>query len=210
MWLICDLCNLPGAIAVGLWAGVWFVVPAFGWAIGLIPVGLLLAIDPRPSAWIALIACAAVAAAAVIARYRFVEQATMRIGVAVYVVAVGLGVAIAGIGGSFVTLVLGAVASAALASANWPGRPPGWSLDPKHTRDVGGVTIPIGWRGAVLAMVMLASGVLIWALLDRLGPAIVWLLIGGFVAVALSRPIALLERRARLTRGNCRRRCCSA
>jgi len=52
----------------------------------------------------------------------------------------------------------------------------------------------------VLAMAMAASGVLIWALLGRLGPAIVWLLIGGFVAVALSRPIALLERRTRLTR----------
>jgi predicted PurR-regulated permease PerM len=47
---------------------------------------------------------------------------------------------------------------------------------------------------------MLASAVLIWALLQRMGPAIVWLLIGGFVAVALSRPIALLERRTRLTR----------
>jgi predicted PurR-regulated permease PerM len=65
---------------------------------------------------------------------------------------------------------------------------------------IGGITIPIGWRGAVLAMAMLGTGVLLWSLLHNVGPAIVWLLIGGFVAVALSRPIALLERRTRLTR----------
>jgi predicted PurR-regulated permease PerM len=200
VWGVCTLCDLPGAIAVALWAGAWFVVPAFGWAIGLMPLGLLLAIDPRPLAWLALLASAAIAAAAVIARIRLIERATIRIGVAAYVISVGLGVAIAGIGGSFVTVVLGAALCAALTSANWPGRPPGWSLDPKHTRVVGGVTVPIGWRGGLVAMAMFASAVMIWALLGRLGPAIVWLLIGSFVAIALSRPIALLERRTRLTR----------
>jgi predicted PurR-regulated permease PerM len=65
---------------------------------------------------------------------------------------------------------------------------------------VGGLTIPIGWRGAIVAAAMLGSGVLIWKLLQRTNPAIAWLLIGGFVAVALSRPIALLERRTRLSR----------
>jgi putative heme transporter len=200
VWLVCQLCDLPGSVAVGLWAGVWFVVPAFGWLIGLMPLGLLVAIDPTASAWTALFAGAAIAVVAVFVRRRYIERVTMRIGVAAYVLSVGLGVAIAGIGGSFVTIVLGAMLCAALTSANWPGRPPGWSLEPKHTRMIGGVTVPIGWRGAVVAMTMLASAVLIWALLQRLGPAIVWLLIGGFVAIALSRPIALLERRTRLTR----------
>ena len=200
VWLVCELCNLPGSVAVGLWAGAWFVVPAFGWAIGLMPIGLLVAIDPQASAWIALFVSAVIAIGAVLVRQRYIERVTMRIGVAAYIISVGLGVAIAGLGGSFVTVVLGAMLCAALTSANWPGRPPGWSLDPKHTRVVGGVTVPIGWRGAVVAMAMLASGVLIWELLHRLGPAIVWLLLGGFVAIALSRPIALLERRTRLTR----------
>ena len=200
VWLVCELCGLPGSVAVGLWAGVWFVVPAFGWAIGLTPVGLLLAIDPTSSAWIALFASAAIAIGVVLVRRLYIERVTMRIGVAAYVISVGLGIAMAGVGGSFVTVVLGAMLCAALASRNWPGRPPGWSLDPKHTRVVGGLTIPIGWRGAVVAMAMLAGGVLLWALLGRLGSAIVWLLIGGFVAIALSRPIAVLERRARLTR----------
>lgn len=200
VWAVCALCDMPGSIAVALWAGVWFVVPAFGSVIGLVPLALLLAIDPRPAAWVALAATAAIAAGAVIARQRYIERVTMRIGVAVYIISVGLGVAIAGIGGSFVTVVLGAMLCAALTSDNWPGRPPGWSLDPRHTRVVGGVTIPIGWRGALVVMAMFASGVMVWALLDAVGPAIVWLLIGGFVAVALSRPIALLERRTRLSR----------
>jgi len=200
VWAVCAVCHLPGSVAVGLWAGVWFVVPAFGWAIGLMPLALLLAIDPTPRAWIALAGGALIAAGAMIARRRYIERVTMRMGVAAYVISVGLGVAVAGIGGSFVTIVLGAMLSAALVSANWPGRPPAWSLDPRHTRVVGGVTIPIGWRGALVAMAMFGSAVMVWALLDRLGPAIVWLLIGGFVAVALSRPIALLERRTRLSR----------
>jgi predicted PurR-regulated permease PerM len=200
VWAICELCGLPGSVAVGLWAGVWFVVPAFGWAIGLMPLGLLLAIDPNLSAWIAIAAAAAVAVLAAFVRRRFIERETLRIGVAAYVLSVGLGIAIAGVGGSFVTVVLGAMLCAALTSSNWPGRPPGWSVDPKHTRVIGGVTVPIGWRGALVAMAMLGSGVLLWAFLHRLGAAIVWLLIGGFVAIALSRPIALLERRTRLTR----------
>jgi predicted PurR-regulated permease PerM len=200
VWLVCELCGLPGSVAVGLWAGVWFVVPAFGWAVGLAPVGLLVAIDPTALAWVALLVSAAIAVVSALVRHRYIERVTLRIGVAVYVISVGLGIAIAGVGGSFVTVVLGAMLCAALASSNWPGRPPGWSLDPKHSRVIGGVTIPIGWRGAVLAMAMLGSGVLLWALLHNVGPAIVWLLIGGFVAVALSRPIALLERRTRLTR----------
>jgi predicted PurR-regulated permease PerM len=200
VWGVCTLCGLPGAVAVALWTGVWLVVPAFGWAVGLVPLALLLAIDPTTGGWIALGAGIVIAAGVALARRRYIERVTMRIGVAAYVVSVGLGVAIAGIGGSFVTVVLGAMLCAALTSANWPGRPPGWSLDPKHTRVVGGLTIPIGWRGALVAMAMFASGVMIWALLGRVGPAIVWLLIGGFVAVALSRPIALLERRTRLSR----------
>ena len=37
----------------------------------------------------------------------------------------GLGIAVAGIGGSCVTIVLGAMLCAVLGRSNWPGRPPG-------------------------------------------------------------------------------------
>src|SRR4029079_10284339 len=122
-----------------------------------IPLALLLAIDPTPRAWIALAGGARIAAGAMIARRRYIERVTMRMGVAAYVISVGLGVAVAGIGGSFVTIVLGAMLSAAIASGTGPGCPPAWSLDPRHTRVVGGVTIPIGWRGALVAMAMFGS-----------------------------------------------------
>ena len=56
-------------------------------------------------------------------RHRYVERVTMRIGVAVYVVSVGLGIAIAGIGGSFVTIVLGAMLCAALGEFELAGAP---------------------------------------------------------------------------------------
>jgi predicted PurR-regulated permease PerM len=113
---------------------------------------------------------------------------------------VGFGVAIAGLGGSFVALVLGTMVCAALTNSFRPGRPPGWQLDPQHSRSVGGLTVPTGWRAALVVILMLSFGVLLWALLHRLAPAIAWLLIGGFVAVALSRPAAWIQRRTHLNR----------
>ena len=183
VWLVCELCGLPGSVAVGLWAGVWFVVPAFGWAVGLAPLALLVAIDPTASAWVALVAGAAIAVISAIVRHRYIERVTMRIGVAVYVVSVGLGIAIAGIGGSFVTIVLGAMLCAAMASSNWPGRPPGWSLDPKHSpRDrrhhdpdrVASSAVPGDGDARHRCAAVGAA--------PQRGPAIVWLLIGGFAS----------------------------
>jgi len=197
---VCSLCDLPGAVAVGIWAGVWFVVPAIGTVIGLLPMVVLLALDPRPLAWTALATAAVLGVAAMYVRRRLIEPATLRVGVAPYVISVGLGIAIAGIGGSLIALVLGVVLCAALTNPSPPSRPPLWQLDPRHARSIGGITVPTGWRGALLAVAMLSTGVLIWAFLHRATPAIVWLLIGGFVAIALSRPIAWLETRTRLTR----------
>jgi predicted PurR-regulated permease PerM len=200
VWSVCVLCEMPGAVALAIWAGAWFVVPALGWVVGLLPLGLLVALEPRPLAWVCLASAVAVAVVVIVVRRRLVEAPTLRLGVAPYVICVGLGVAVAGLGGSFVAIVIGAMACAALTSVHRPGRPPGWRLDPRNARTIAGVVVPTGWRAAVLVAGMLAAGVVLWELLHLVGQAIVWLIIGSLVAIALSRPIALLERRARLSR----------
>jgi predicted PurR-regulated permease PerM len=190
--------DLPGAVVVGIWAGAWFVVPALGWVVGLLPVALLVALDPRPSAWAGLAIASVVAAATVLARRRWVDGHTLRLGVAPHVLCIGVGVGIANFAGSLVVLMIGAMVCAGLSSAHRPGRPTGWIVDDAHVRKIAGITVPTGWRAAVLAMAMTALGVLLWELLDASNASIIWLLVGGFVAIAVSRPVALLERRARL------------
>jgi putative heme transporter len=200
VWSACVLFDVPGAVALAMWCGAWFVVPALGGVVGVLPLVLLVVLEPRPGTWVCLALGVALAAVAGLARRRLIEPSTMRMGVAPYLISVGLGVAAAGVGGSFVALVLGAVLCAGLSSSNWPGRPPGWTLDRRHARTIGGITVPTGWRAAVLAVVMLASGVVVWELVHSIAPAIVWMVVGGLVAVALGRPIALLQRRARIGR----------
>ncbi len=195
----CQIVGHPGAVVVGIWAGVWFVVPALGWAIGLMPIALLTALDGRPLAIYALIVSVVCSIATTLARRRYIDAVTMRIGVGPYVLSVGIGVAVAGIGGSLVVLVLGSVICAGLTNPAPPGRPPGWVIDARHARSFGGITVPTGWRGGVVAVAAACAGVLLWAALHRMAPAIVWLLIGVFVAIALSRPIGWLEARTRLT-----------
>jgi predicted PurR-regulated permease PerM len=186
--------DLPGAVVLGIWAGAWFVVPAVGPVIGVLPIASLVALDQGTEAWIGLAIAAVIAAATVLARRRFVETPTMRFGVAPHVVCIGVGMGIANVVGSLIVLMIGATACAALISAHRPGPPAGWHVDERHARTLAGITVPTGWRAAVLAMAMTAVGVVIWELLDDSGAAIIWLLIGGFVSIAISRPVIRLER----------------
>jgi predicted PurR-regulated permease PerM len=192
------LFDTPGAVVVGIWAGAWFVVPALGWAIGLIPVALLVALDPGPSTWATLGVSAAVAAATVLARRRLVEPGTLRFGVAPHVLCIGVGMGIGSVAGSLIVLVIGAAACAALISQHRPGPPSGWFVEDVHAQRIAGITIPSGWRAGLLVMGLTAAGVLLWQLLDDSGPAIIWLVVGTFVAIAISRPVAKLERHTRL------------
>ena len=153
-------------MVLGIWAGAWFVVPAVGWAVGLLPLGLLVWIDPRPSLWAALRRLRWSPPATVVRRV-LIEARLMRLGVAPHVLSIGIGVGIADFAGSLVVLVLGAMVFAALTSGHRPGPPTGWVLDDRHLGSIAGITIPKGWRAALLAMGMTVTGVLLWVLLDR-------------------------------------------
>lgn len=197
----CWMFGLPGFAIVGVWAGVWFVVPAVGWAVGILPVAALAALDGRSSTYWAVAIAATCAVLAAAARRRYVEPTTMTIGVGTYLLAVALGVAVAGIAGSVVALVAAAALSAALSSEYRVSRPDPWLLHTDDTFTIGALTMPRGWRGILVTLLAVAVGVLAWVTVLRVGQSLTWVLIGSFVAIALSRPAAWIERRTNMPRG---------
>lgn len=191
--------GFPGAVVLGLWVGCWAVVPTVGAVAAIAPVAVLLLLDQRPVAITMIPVVLAVLVAAVVARRRWLDP-MVRIGAGPYVVAVAAGVAIGGVAGSFVALALVAAVIAVLTSSHHLPRPRGWELPADRVVSVLSVTLPTGWRFVVLALAAVAGGVGLWVLVVGLGPFVVWLLVGGFVAIALSRPVGWLERRTPLGR----------
>ena len=193
------LTDFPGAVVLGLWIGCWAVVPTVGWVAALLPVVVLIALDQRPIGVVMVAVVLAVLVGAIVLRRRWLDP-MVRIGAGPYVIAVAAGLAIGGVAGSLVALVVVAVLVAALTSEHRLPRPTLWVLPEDRVVTWNGITLPRGWRAGVLAVAAVAAGVGIWILAVGLGRFVVWLLVGGFVAVALSRPVGWLEGRARLSR----------
>ena len=186
--------GLPGAIGIAIWLGVWSVVPVVGKPVGMLPVVVLVALDQRPVAYAVVAASVAALVIVHVIRRRWIEP-RLPMTVAPYTVAVALGVAVAGVGGSVVALALTAALMAGLASEHSPGPPEWWRVPVAHTWTVNGVVLPSGWRLAALAAGAAAGGVLAWVALVSAGRAAIWFLVAGFVAIALSRPVGWLARR---------------
>lgn len=192
--------GLPGAIGLGIWLGVWSVVPVVGKPVGLFPVVLLIALDQRPVAYTVLAASLIALGVAHVVRRRWIEP-RLPMTVAPYTVAVAVGVAVAGVGGSAVALAIAATVVAALASEHRPGSPVWWQVPADRSWTLGGVALPTGWRLAALASGAAAGGVLAWVALVDAGRAAIWFLVAGFVAIALSRPAGWLSRRTGMSHG---------
>ena len=191
------LLHVPGALVIGIWAGAWAVVHSVGWFVAALPVGLLATINHEPGtiASVAVVLVVSVACASV--RTRWIEPSRVRLGAGVHVSAVAVGVAVGGLAGTLVAVVVASLAVAALTSDRWPGLPPrpaGRVVALPTARGVRGVAVPSAASlvGIVLAI---AAGVAFGlAVLERLVPAIAWLAIGSFVAIALRRPADRLQR----------------
>ena len=188
------LVGLPGATALGIWLGVWSVVPVVGKPVASVPVVLLVALDQRPVAATVVAASVVALVLAHVARKRWIEP-RLTMTVAPYTVAVAVGVAVAGVGGSAVALALVASVVAVLTSEQRPGRPEWWRVPVEHTWSLNGVMLPSGWRLVALSAGAAAGGVLLWVALVGAGRAAVWVMVAGFVAIALSRPVGWLSRR---------------
>lgn len=197
----CWTTGLPGYVIAGIWAGAWFVVPSIGWAVGLAPIAGLAALDGRPVGYVAVAIGGVCAMVAAWLRRRYIERGTVRLGVGTHTLTTALGVAVAGVAGSVVALVFAATVAAALTTHVRLTPPSPWLLDSRQSISVGPLTVPRGWRGVLVALTAAALGMLAWVTILRVGQSLTWVLIGSFVAIALSRPAGWIQRRARVPRG---------
>lgn len=194
---VASVLDVPGALVIGIWAGAWAVVPAVGWFVAGLPVALLAAVTHEPGAIAVTAVVLAVAVVCALVRARWIEPGRVRLGAGAHVVAVAVGVAVGGMAGTIVAVMVVSLAAAALTSERWPGLPPR-----PATRVVtiptatGARALPIPTGGVLLAMIVaIAAGVAFGlAVMERLVPAIAWLSIGAFVDIALRRPSGWLER----------------
>jgi putative heme transporter len=192
------LLQVPGALVLGLWVGAWCVVPSVGWFVACLPAAALAVVDPRVGTVVAGAVALVVSVAGALVRRRVLEPRGVRLGASVHVGAVAIGVALGGMAGTFVAVMVAAVGVAAVTCPDRPGWPaPAGGR--RHEFVVGGyrrtVRSPSAAQAAALA-VAAATGVAFGlAVLQRLAPAIAWILIGGFAAIALRRPADWIERR---------------
>jgi hypothetical protein len=94
-------------------------------------------------------------------------------------------------------VMVASLAVAALTSDRWPGLPPRPATRVFAIPTANGArALPIPTGGVLLGMIVaIAAGVAFGlAVMERLVPAIAWLSIGAFVAIALRRPSGWLER----------------
>jgi predicted PurR-regulated permease PerM len=192
------LLQVPGALVLGLWAGAWCVVPSVGWFVACIPIVALAAIGHEPETVATALLTVAVCTAGALARRRSVEPGRVRLGASVHVAAVAIGVAVGGIAGTLVAVVLASIAAGATSSAHWPGWPR-LHGDRRVGLPIGRttrwVTVPSLGTTIGIGLAVACSVAFTLAVLGRLVPAIAWLLIGAFVAIALRRPADFLQRR---------------
>lgn len=189
----------PAPLVLGCWAGAWCVVPAVGAVVGVAPAVAMAFLNCSSGAVVAAVAAVTAAAVAVPLRRRFVDTPTLPLGVGPHVVAVAVGVAMGGLAGSAVALMIVAVVGAALRHP-LTVPVPRWHAPDGTVLAVGRLRIPTGWRGVLTLVAATVVGAILWTMLGRLGPAVVWVLVGLFVAVALSRPVGWVQRRAHLSR----------
>jgi len=190
--------QVPGALVLGLWAGAWCVVPSVGWFVACIPIGALAAFGAETETVVAAVVTAVICVAGAIVRRRLVEPGRIRLGASVHVAAVAIGVAVGGVAGTLVAVVVASVAVAATTSGHWPGWPrlaAARRVDVPFGRTTRSVAVPALAASIGIGLAVACSVAFSLALLGRLVPAIAWLLIGAFVAIALRRPADFLVRR---------------
>jgi predicted PurR-regulated permease PerM len=193
------VCGVPGAVVLGMWAGVWSIVPTVGIVIGLAPVTVTAAASSPVTGAIVVAAAAGVGVVSHFARPRIAELGPV-VPASMWVVSIGVGTSIAGLGGAFVLVVGMALAVAWLTTrGELPAPEPGTPTWLARIVD-GSVAFVPTWRSLIHVLVGVAGAALLGVALGQLGRAAVWIIIASMVAVALNRPIEYLSRRLRIGR----------
>lgn len=108
------LAGIPGAVPLGLWAGLWDLLPVAGAVLGALPViALAAAASPGEAAGLLAIFTLYQVAENLLAQHRL-ERATVKVGPFITVVTASAGLELYGLGGALLGLLVVAVAAAAL------------------------------------------------------------------------------------------------
>jgi predicted PurR-regulated permease PerM len=109
--------DVPAPSVLGLWAGVWSLIPVMGLAIGYLPVILLAAAEQRSKGVVAFALLVAWQALAVLARKRWIARHSVDVSALLMTLAVMTGLHVGRITGAVVGVFLAAAIGAALAEA---------------------------------------------------------------------------------------------
>jgi predicted PurR-regulated permease PerM len=214
--------DLRSPLALGLWTGVWALVPVVGWPVGLAPFVAIAGLDGWAEGSIALAVSVVVVVGARWARERWISAPLLRLGPGVSVLCVAAGFLVGGLSGIVALLLTAAVAAVALrhGSVLIPPRRPGPSIvgrlrlegSPGSERVEDGRAAPapppgspvvvarLSWRtilrGSSAVLLVVAASMA----LHRAGPFVVWAVVGALLAVVADRPVSWIDRRARTGR----------
>jgi len=207
-------CSVPGAALLGLWAGMWAVIPSFGIAVGGLPIVALAFGQGRIQGAAALIGLAAIVIAGEAARRRWVERPTLRVGPFFSLVSVMIGMEVGRWWGAAVFLTGAACLAASLddrrvtdsardahadahAAADptsapnptEPAEPASAAVAPRR------VSVDFDTNSVVLAVAAAFSVVVIVAFGRQIPQSLTRLAIAVFFALALNRVVGTVQQR---------------
>jgi predicted PurR-regulated permease PerM len=206
-------CGIPGAAVVGLWLGMWALVPKLGIVVGGVPLLALAAGQGTVQLVAATLALAAVLAAGEWSRRRWIERPTVAIGALLSLVAIMIGMELGRWPGVMVTLVAVAVVTAAVDA--WRRAPVAQVVPrpsaPVATADTAAVAltsdsgprrvaVDIDTRSLVLAGAVALSLVVAVGLLASVPQTLTRVAVGVLVALALNSIVGVVQRRLHFNR----------
>lgn len=204
-WLVAMLFGLPGQGVLGIWVGVWSVVPIFGPVVGYAPLVVVASLD---GGWRAA-AVAAVAVLAAVATWYFdrrvdtrAADSSPRLGPFGITVALVIGLRFGWMTGPLVAvLVLASVVSTVSALADAHAGRRGADADDGASSADGHVWNRLALRPSARAAAIVVTAVVIIAFVIDISPVPVWLIVGVTLAVALDPLVAWIQDHTPLGRG---------
>jgi putative heme transporter len=202
------LCHVPGAAMMGLWVGLWAVIPTFGIAVAGLGMVALAFGQGAVEGVGAVVGSVALVVAAEFARRRWIERPTVTVGPLLSIVAVMAGMELGRWMGAFLFLVAAAFFAAGTDGLRISARPrPGTKQPAIRSGDAtrGGtsasgpesrrVRVELDTKSLVLAGAT-AFGLVVAVVFTRSIPhSLTRLIVGLFLALALNPVVGVVEKR---------------
>jgi putative heme transporter len=202
-WIVAAVLGLPGAGVLGMWVGVWSIVPIFGPVIGYAPMIVVASLDGAGRA----VAVGAVALLVAVGSW-WVDHhafapgasgAAHRLGPFGLTVALVIGLRFGWLTGPLVAILV--IASAVSTGAVLVGRRPPPAHDLLDRAPAGGAWSRLALRPTARATAVVVLAVAAIAFVIDLSPVPVWLAIGITLSIALDPLVAWIDARTPLGRG---------